>query len=656
MAQTSAEIAARVTAVNEAFPPLHVARYGAVGDGHADDTAAIQQAVRVLALTENGELYLPAGFTCAVSQVHFRKMADFRVRCDGRLVSNCPPPAAAFTDMRSSCGTYTPLILSDCTRFKLHGDGSIDGGCVDTLCVIRCSEFDISVDLKGRGLNSLMHGVWIQYCHRFRVHDLLLEGVTAQNMQGAALTMAANPSRTATAANVRTLPVGLAEHQFNVVFSDSQHRTVSFGAGTSDVSMNWRSDPRGALTDATTAFHVEVYYAWLNNLALISCYDFQVDHVVSRKAGMNGIYVLSVTGPGLFDGCHDFDLSDNTCEYCSASGIQITWNGGTPPNRYKCNGNTLRYNQADGIDASNSSGSTVPVYAQFNNNNHSYNGWINCDPSNPGGADGSGLGTFQRIANFEAIGGIVVESNNAGIYVDGATNFHIAKVQITKQRPGTSQVGVAVISSSAGSIEDVDCVTSAAIPTLLLQPGTDITIRGGSYSGGSISIAKGVWTGSRLQAVKITTPATIDWAFDVIDCNIAVTGPGVPALRAVSASLHCTRCSISASGSCISIESQHHCVIEDTSATNGGSAPTIVVKDAIGTFLRGGSYTNTQAGVAVSIGGTSVNTLLLGVAVNCPGGVAIQEGSGCTGTSKSSVYVIAGTTAFNGSKHSALFN
>jgi hypothetical protein len=656
MAQTPAEMAARVTPVNEAFPPLHIARYGAVGDGQVDDTAAIQQAARVLAHTTDGELYLPAGFACAVSQVHFDKMADFRVRCDGRLVSNRLTPGAAFTNMQSSHGSYTPLVLTDCTRFKLHGDGSIDGGYVDTLCAIGCSDFDISVDLKGRGLNSLMHGVWIQYCHRFRIHDLQIERVTAQNMQGTALTMAARPSRTATAASVQTLPAGLAGHHFNVVFSDSQHRVVSLGAGTADVPMSWSSDPRGALTDATTAFHVEVYYDWLSNLALISCYDFQVDHVVSRKAGMNGIYVLSVTGPGLFDSCHDFDLSDNTCEYCSGSGIQITWNGGTPPNRYKCNGNTLRYNQGDGIDAANSSGSTVPVYAQFNNNNHFYNGWINCDPSNPGGADGSGLGTFQRIANFEAIGGIVVESNNAGIYVDAATNFHIAKVQITKQRPGTSQVGVAVVGSGVGSIEDVDCVTSAAIPTLLLQPGIDITIRGGSYSGGSISIAKGTWTGSRLQGVKITTPATIDWAFDVIDCNIAVTGPGVPALRAVSASLHCSRCSISASGSCISIESQHHCVIEDTTATTGSSAPTVAVKDAIGTFLRGGSYTNTQAGVAVSIGGASVNTLLLGVAVNCSHGVAIEEGSACTGTSKSSVYVIAGTTAFNGSRHSELFN
>jgi hypothetical protein len=229
-------------------------------------------------------------------------------------------------------------------------------------------------------------------------------------------------------------------------------------------------------------------------------------------------------------------------------------------------------------------------------------------------------------------------------------------VQITKQRPGTSQTGVAVIGSSVGSIEDVDCVTSAAIPALLLQPGTDITIRGGSYSGGSISIARGTWTGSRLQGVKITTASTIDWAFDVIDCNIAVTGPGAPALKAVGASLHCTRCSISASGSCISIEAQHHCVIEDTSATSSGSAPTILVKDAIGTFLRGGSYTNTQASVAMSIGGMSVNTILLGVAVDCPNGVAIEEGSACTGTSKSSVYVISGKTAFNGSKHSALFN
>lgn len=57
--QTSAESSAGVTPTDVSYPPLNVRRYGAVGDGSTDDTAAFNAGLSVLALGE--VLYVPSG-------------------------------------------------------------------------------------------------------------------------------------------------------------------------------------------------------------------------------------------------------------------------------------------------------------------------------------------------------------------------------------------------------------------------------------------------------------------------------------------------------------------------------------------------------------------------------------------------------------------
>lgn len=59
--RTAAEIAAGVTPVNYAYPPFYAARYGAVGDGVADDTAAIQAACDSAEAAGGGEVFLNFG-------------------------------------------------------------------------------------------------------------------------------------------------------------------------------------------------------------------------------------------------------------------------------------------------------------------------------------------------------------------------------------------------------------------------------------------------------------------------------------------------------------------------------------------------------------------------------------------------------------------
>ena len=62
--QTPAEVAAGVTPVNYAYPPGDVRRYGAVGDGETDDSAAINAALKA-----NQSVYAPAGTYAVKSSI-----------------------------------------------------------------------------------------------------------------------------------------------------------------------------------------------------------------------------------------------------------------------------------------------------------------------------------------------------------------------------------------------------------------------------------------------------------------------------------------------------------------------------------------------------------------------------------------------------------
>jgi hypothetical protein len=58
LSETAAETAAGVTPIDIGYQPGDVRRYGAVGDGSTDDTAAIQAA-----LNSNGQVWLQPGLT-----------------------------------------------------------------------------------------------------------------------------------------------------------------------------------------------------------------------------------------------------------------------------------------------------------------------------------------------------------------------------------------------------------------------------------------------------------------------------------------------------------------------------------------------------------------------------------------------------------------
>src|ERR1700752_1308332 len=66
---TPAESAVGVVPKNYSYPPLNVLRYGAVGDGSADDGAAIRSAWLVAKQQGGGTIVFPSAATYLVSSV-----------------------------------------------------------------------------------------------------------------------------------------------------------------------------------------------------------------------------------------------------------------------------------------------------------------------------------------------------------------------------------------------------------------------------------------------------------------------------------------------------------------------------------------------------------------------------------------------------------
>jgi hypothetical protein len=486
-AQTVAEITAGVTPVNLSFPELNILRYGASATNTgAQNATAIQAGISVLAQHTEAELLIPEGVSFSITQIAFSSMSEFNVRCDGILVSTAAAPGPAFTNQTANQGTSAVMKFSSCSRFMIYGNGYVNPANVDALNVTRCSDFDWNLDLRGTGANTFMRGALFQKCDHFRIHGCTIDSLTGQNFQtGLTATTSISAGATSATATTWTLGAGV----FTIAFSDAEVRQVTFGSGTSNVSMSWTG---GLTNNVTIALFVEIYYNWLDSLAFFSCFYFKVDHNIVRKSGANGIYVLSVAAEGNFNLAHDFDICDNICELNAESGIQVTYNGGTScPINYRVNNNTLRHNQADGIDAANT-GSFANVYAQFNGNTHINNGWISCNPSNHGGVDGSGIGTFNNIGEFEAIGNTVFNCNNAGIFVGGCTNWRIANNIINKGlNAGSSQGGCFISTSSSGLLIGNNITTQTGVPSLTMQSCTNIIIHANNFTGGAFSVSNG---------------------------------------------------------------------------------------------------------------------------------------------------------------------
>jgi hypothetical protein len=640
---TAAETSIGVTPTTFVYPELDVRRYGALATNTgAQNATAIQKGISVLSQHVFGELLIAEGLNLNVTQVTFTSISQFNVRCDGTLTSTASALGSSFTNQTSSQGTVAVFQFSGCSKFEVYGKGYINPANVDAVNIASCFDFDWSLDCRGTGSNSNMRAILIQESFQFRWHGTTLDSLTAQNMQNG-LTATAVINAGATSATATAWPGG--NGAFIVDFIETatgavEQRLVTFTGN----AMAWS----GAISNnCNSTFFSEIFYNWLDTLAIFSCFDFKIDHNIVRKSGANGIYLLSVAGGGNFNFCYDFDVCDNICEFNAESGIQCTWAGGTQANQnYRINGNTLRYNQADGIDNPNT-GTFTLIYAQFNNNTHINNGWINCNPANPGGADGSGIGTFNNIGAFEAIGNTAFNCNQAAIFVNACTNWHISNCTTVQANANTTTGGVVISTSPTGTLRDCDINTLTSNNALTMQPAVNVIIEGCTFNGGPISISNGTYTGSKIIGCDIKTNAPINWVMDMIDNDIAITGGTNQGLVAANSGIKSIRNTIISPGSSININAQNYCSVEDNIVTVSTAQSGILVTSSNGVNIYG-NISNSTSSPAFQITGTSDHCILANNKANSSSGNSFFTGTSTTLTSVYGNITISGTTSYAG--------
>lgn len=450
---SNAEAEAGVIPTNLSYPELNALRYGAIGDGITDDTAACQRMLLVLVQKSGSEALFPAGHNFSISQLTLTSQTNFQIRVDGIITSRAAKPGGTGVDRRSAdAGLYSPLKFDTCTNFILHGKGYIQNGYVEPLFFTACSDFDCSLDCRGNGTNDNLCGLYVRYCSQFIFHDCVWDAVTLQNMNNA----------------------------------------------------------------------TEVYTAWSNNIQLWDCSGFTISRVTSRRSGMNGIY------PG--SNCFEFNLVDNLLEYNAGSGIQVAWSSfGVFPQRFSIIGNTLRNNQADGVDINNTSGSAVNINATVSDNIHVHNGYCNCNPANPAGADGSGVATFWNVNQFTSSGNAVYECARAGAFINTCNQFTFSNNSVLKTI-GTSVAQGVYIEACANAVISGNLINSPSLEAFKVFGALSQISVSENYFNGDISFPtpSGTTTYTRVQFLgnNIAVPSSIQVACDWKDNKLAYSGNG----------------------------------------------------------------------------------------------------------------------------------
>lgn len=116
--QTEAEQGVAVTPTNYLRPPGDVRRYGVVGDGTANDTAAFQRA-----LTVGGSVYAPAGLTMLIASTLTLSVAKSTIDLGGSVLK--------FSSSYDDAGTNNLMMMTisgaDCAIRNTVFDGSAKG-------------------------------------------------------------------------------------------------------------------------------------------------------------------------------------------------------------------------------------------------------------------------------------------------------------------------------------------------------------------------------------------------------------------------------------------------------------------------------------------------------------------------------------------------
>lgn len=161
---------------------VSVKDFGAVGDGVADDTVAVQKAFD--AFSTNFEIVFSAGFNFGVTKISINNKTNFSVRIDGKVTNIAAKAGATATDTNATQrGLQATFYIRNSSKFKIYGAGQINNhyreafyvGCdAVTTASAPCTDFDISVNVIGDATNDNINSNFFKYCTNFTLHDMRL--------------------------------------------------------------------------------------------------------------------------------------------------------------------------------------------------------------------------------------------------------------------------------------------------------------------------------------------------------------------------------------------------------------------------------------------------------------------------------------------------
>lgn len=131
---------------------LNVFDYGAVGDGSADDTAAIQSAVD--ALTSNATIYFPAGTYKVTDYIEVTSKSNFAIVMDGVIV-----PTGTLNNVSTGLFNFTT-----CSFFSVKPNivNAAYASTINCIYLSACTDFDISNGVINVKYNSIDGSAGIQ--------------------------------------------------------------------------------------------------------------------------------------------------------------------------------------------------------------------------------------------------------------------------------------------------------------------------------------------------------------------------------------------------------------------------------------------------------------------------------------------------------------
>ncbi len=119
--------------------------FGAVGDGKADDAAAIQKAIDACAASGGGKVLFTAPFTFMASPFNLKSNIDFHVEAGAKVLANPDEKAYIKSAFRTNPGEGTIWIgAENIQNLTISGNGHIDGNGISFMG----AELEDSYELK----------------------------------------------------------------------------------------------------------------------------------------------------------------------------------------------------------------------------------------------------------------------------------------------------------------------------------------------------------------------------------------------------------------------------------------------------------------------------------------------------------------------------